>query len=272
MSTQFALHQPGSPLEIAELAGWERCSSCTGGPQPGATAMMSYFLECTPTAINMGIYNCRNIDGSSNRSLHSCGRACDLGCRTTPEAHRSMYEFLARIAPNAKRLGIQLVIFDRRFWSTRTKPEGAKYEGRHPHRDHIHLELNERAAKQLTLATLRSVLGERTRSSQDARTAKGKEGSDVVEGIQRALNNAGFTDADGERLTEDGSWGMRTEQAFGQLALGAARGQQAALAIQRALNNARVTDGRGRSLVEDGDVGQRTQEALAKAFAPKEAR
>lgn len=252
MSTAFALYQPGPVLDIPQMAAWEACTSCSGGPQPGATALMAYFRESVPGAINMGIYNCRNVAGSANRSVHSCGRACDLGCLVTRVAHRAMYKFLDALAPHMRRLGIQLVIFDRRYWSANTPPGGREYKGVHPHRDHIHIELNRAAARGLTLATLRSVVGDFRQWEEEM--------AGVTLGIQKACNAAGITDDDGNSLKPDDVWGPKTQQAADRWALMSIR---AGLGIQRALNAAKIPDSRGRTLREDGVVGPLTEGAMA---------
>lgn len=148
-------------LIIPELAPWSRAQSCTGSVTPGARALMAYYLEQTPDiAHSLGIYNCRTVRGGSTTSLHGEGRACDLGNPPTAAGKAMQYEFLTRLAPHAKRLGIQLVIFDRTLWSAVRRPEGERYNGVHPHTDHAHVELTWEAARRLTLATLRAVAGE----------------------------------------------------------------------------------------------------------------
>ena len=142
------------------FATWERCPDCSGGPRPGARALLAYWLESfEPIARSMGIYNCRPVRGSSSLSIHACGRAVDLGVPVTTEGHQVMYEFLRRIAPHAKALGVQLVIFNATSGSAR-HPWPREYRGVHPHHDHAHVELNDQAAGELTLATLRARVGD----------------------------------------------------------------------------------------------------------------
>ena len=159
-------------LPDIEFATWERCEGCSGRPQPGAQALLAYWLEQAPAlavelgidpdsvdARSLGIYNCRPVRGRSSLSIHACGRAADLGIAVSVAGHRVMVEFLSRLAPHAKSLGIQLAIFSRLSGSARY-PWPNRYDGTHPHDDHAHVELNEVAAEALTLATLRDRCGD----------------------------------------------------------------------------------------------------------------
>lgn len=142
------------------FATWEPCTDCASGPQPGARALLAYWLEQTPDdATSLGIFNCRNVRGGTSMSVHACGRAIDLGVPVSVAGHRIAVDFLARLAPHAQSLGVQLIIFSRHSGSARN-PWPTQYRGVHPHDDHIHLELNGKAAAELTLATLRAVVGD----------------------------------------------------------------------------------------------------------------
>lgn len=78
--------------------------------------------------------------------LGSDGRGSALG-------HRLVRE-LGKVG---RELGIQLVIYDRRSWSA-VYPNGRRYNGVHPHYDHLHIELTWDAARHLTQADIRRVL------------------------------------------------------------------------------------------------------------------
>lgn len=159
-------------IDDLSFATWERCSDCSGGPTPGARAVLAYWLEQAPAIAaelgatkpgirSMGIYNCRDVRGGTTKSVHACGRAVDCGVNVNVDGHRTMVEFLRRLAPHAKGLGVQLVIFSRLSGSARN-PWPHDYEGTHPHFDHLHIELNGAAAQTLTLTTLRSRVGDWT--------------------------------------------------------------------------------------------------------------
>ncbi len=147
-------------VTIPSLAPWHSCSDCSGGPQPGARALLAHYLESVPDGTSLGIYNCRQVRGASSLSIHACGRAVDCGIPTTAAGHRAMYAYLAALAPHAEGLGVQLVIFDRTIWSAKRAPEGEPYRGVHPHLDHAHVELTPKAGEALTLATLRARVGD----------------------------------------------------------------------------------------------------------------
>ena len=91
----------------------------------------------------------------------------------------------------------------------------------------------------------------------------------AVEGIQRALNAAGFRDSDGAQLAPDGRWGPKTEHAFTTHARAAARSLTAVEGIQAELNRAGFRDSAGRQLAVDGWWGERTQQAYAASLAAR---
>lgn len=68
------------------------------------------------------------------------------------------HQLIQRLRPFVGRLGIQCIIFDRTIWS-RSSPNGTRYNGTHPHYDHIHIELTRFAAQALNLATIVAVVG-----------------------------------------------------------------------------------------------------------------
>lgn len=148
-------------VRFESMAPWQGAERCTSGPQPGARALLAYWLEqAEPLARSLGIFNCRTVRGGSTTSLHGEGRAVDCGVPITDEGHAVMYAWLAQIAPHARRLGVQCVIFDRTIWSDRRAAQGERYGGAHPHTDHAHVELTWKSANELTLATLRAVAGD----------------------------------------------------------------------------------------------------------------
>ena len=53
---------------------------CSGVAQPGVVAFMEWAIrDFGRGAFNLGIYNCRSVRGSANRSVHGDGRAGDVG-------------------------------------------------------------------------------------------------------------------------------------------------------------------------------------------------
>ncbi len=138
-----------------------KATRCSGGPTPGAKALLAYLLDRYSYAESQGIYNCRKVRGGNSRSTHSEGRAVDLkipvgrGGSARPELGDPVVRLLAS---QGKRLGIQRLIYNRQSWSA-AAPSGKHYGGKHPHFDHVHIELTPQAAAALNYATLEAVLG-----------------------------------------------------------------------------------------------------------------
>lgn len=138
---------------------YERAARCTNGPAEGARHLLAWLLEEYPLGWSGGIFNCRTVRGGSTTSTHGEGRAVDFMLPVVNGlGHPTGHEIVRRLGTAGDRLGVQFVIFDRQQWSAKN-PGGGHYGGVHPHRDHLHIELTRAAARNLTLATLRSVLG-----------------------------------------------------------------------------------------------------------------
>lgn len=99
-----------------------------------------------------GIYSCRSTV-LGNRSAHAEGRALDIGCSL--EAGERLARRLLKLGP--WRLGISVIIHNRRIYSANS-PGGRPYSG-HPHRDHVHIEMTRKAARNLSLRRAKRVLG-----------------------------------------------------------------------------------------------------------------
>lgn len=147
--------------------GYEPARSCTGGPTPGARALMSVFLGLYAPrgGSNLGIFQCATIPGSTAISLHGEGRADDL---RVPPAERGAlrgwgWPLARRLVDFSAEMGVQLVIFDRKVWSGRYPNSGWRdYTGSNPHEDHIHAELCWWAAQHFTPAHFAPYLDVRT--------------------------------------------------------------------------------------------------------------
>ncbi len=152
---------------------------CSGGPTPGAKALLAYLLDRYSYASSQGIYNCRPVRGGRSRSIHSEGRAVDLripvgrGGKARPELGDPVVGLLAS---QGKRLGIQRMIYNRQSWSAKA-PNGRRYNGKHPHFDHVHIELTPKAAASLNYATLDAVLG----NGGPARRNSGKANAALID-------------------------------------------------------------------------------------------
>lgn len=143
---------------------WEAARRCTDGPQPGAVALMDWALANYGDrgAYNLGIYNCRTVRGSGTRSLHSEGRALDIGLPMDGDGTGTAmgHRLVDRLREVGEDIGIQCMIYDRRIWSAKSPgPDGRPYTGASPHYNHIHLELGWRAARQLDEERITQVIG-----------------------------------------------------------------------------------------------------------------
>lgn len=143
-------------------ASYERCYSCSGKAQPGTVALLKYLLLKFPYARSMGIYNCRNVAGTSTKSIHSCGRALDLGIPTLSNgrANTTLGHPVVRFLDEySTQLGIHGQIYDRVRYD-RSNPRGRYYGGAHPHYDHNHIEQTLAKATTLTYADIVEMAGD----------------------------------------------------------------------------------------------------------------
>jgi hypothetical protein len=143
------------------FAPYQSATRCSGSAPAGSRALMKYLLDTEPGSRNLGIYNCRAVRGGGARSLHSEGRALDLGMPMTngkgSAAGMALVEALRLVADD---LGIQCIIYNRRIWSAKSPGKtGRAYTGVNPHYDHLHIELTRSAGSGLALAKIRAVLG-----------------------------------------------------------------------------------------------------------------
>lgn len=142
-------------------ASYERCYSCSGKAQPGTVALLKYLLVKFPYTRSMGIYNCRNVAGTSTKSIHSCGRALDLGIPTLSNgrANTTLGHPVVRFLDQySTELGIHGQIYDRVRYDRRS-PRGRYYGGAHPHYDHNHVEQTLAKATSLTYADIVEIAG-----------------------------------------------------------------------------------------------------------------
>lgn len=219
---------------MAVAVGYQAAAAvCSGGPQPGARALMAWWLgRFGPAgAINSGIYNCRPVVGGTAPSLHGEGRAADLGVR--PVGAHYGHDAAALLHANSAELGVQCIIWSRRIWSGSRPHEGFRdYKGSNAHVDHLHVELSWVAARTLTQARIAELLGGSVAPRVLKLVSPRMRGEDV-----RAVQIALAARAPSENLAADGVFGPRTDRAV--------RRFQAA-----------------HGLAADGDVGPLTRAAL----------
>lgn len=178
---------------------WEPAARCSGGPTPGAQALMRWIMEeyGPKGAQNWGIYNCRTVRGGATTSIHGEGRALDVGF-AVGDPHGD--ELLKKLLPQVGRLGIQAIIYERRIYTALT-PGGRPYTGVAPHYDHLHIELTREAGNRLTYATVKSALTPKVWKTGERRLREGAQGADV-RWVQTKLG-----------LDADGVFGPRTKSA-----------------------------------------------------------
>ena len=157
------IRRSSTPRRWSEMAlhvGYQGATGCLPDAQPGARALMAWWLARFGGrgAINSGILNCRPVVGGTARSLHSEGRAADLGVRPINAAYG--HEAASLLHAHSGELGIQCVIWSRGIWSGSQPNAGFRlYKGQNPHLDHLHVELSWPAARTLTQARIAQVLG-----------------------------------------------------------------------------------------------------------------
>ncbi len=126
---------------------WNGSGSCTGGMTDGALKIKQYLEANFPQVEYVGGYACRSIVGNSSKmSVHGTGRALDIHIPLTGgSADNQAGDPIGNwLIANAESIGIQYVIWDRTQWTAERADgtKGRKYNGQHPHNDHLHIELS----------------------------------------------------------------------------------------------------------------------------------
>jgi hypothetical protein len=201
------------------LRGYQAAKSCTGGPQPGTKALMSWFLGAYAEGTNLGIYNCRDVRGGKTTSLHGEGRAGDLGIN--PHGAAWGWEVANALRLRSSELGVQCLIYARKIWSGSYPDDGWRnYTGLADHFDHIHTELTWDSARTLSVPRINSVLGVLTVAalpkppapaliSPTGRLLKNGSKGDDVTVLQKRLNRDYPSYS---HLRVDGDFGDATER------------------------------------------------------------
>lgn len=160
---------------MCAFAPWQAATRCSGSASPGARALMKHVLDTTPGARSLGIYSCRAVRGGGTRSIHSEGRALDVGMPMSGgRGSKAGHALVRALIPVASKLGVQAIIYDRKIWSARS-PKGRAYNGVNPHYDHLHIEMTRSAAAKLNLATVRAILGAKAPGSKPAQKSSPKK-------------------------------------------------------------------------------------------------
>jgi hypothetical protein len=123
------------------------------GPQPGASALLAWSLHNFPPGKSLGIYVVRPVRGGLGLSLHSEGRALDVGYPAMrPQGHPVGWKLARTLERYHESLGVMEIIFARHIWSNTKAAQGWRnYTGEADHFDHVHIGLTRAAARDLTV-------------------------------------------------------------------------------------------------------------------------
>ena len=138
----------------------DRTTRPTLGPSLGAQTIRSYLMDrfgCT----NLGIYNVRSVVGGTSLSRHSAGAAFDAGFVYKVGGRPEGWTLANWLIQWHRHLGVQQVIYARKIWTNTRDAEGWRtYTGLAAHYEHVHLELTDQAARELTPHLLHKILGD----------------------------------------------------------------------------------------------------------------
>lgn len=140
-----------APARIESASPYIPQTSCDPTAKPGVLAFYNQMIATYKTGRSLGIVQgCSVVNTPGGVSEHKEGRAVDWGLRVnTPSEKAVADQFLAwaiakgpdgQPAYNARRMGINYMIFNKRIWGTYNTAAGWRpYNGVSPHTDHIHI-------------------------------------------------------------------------------------------------------------------------------------
>src|SRR3982750_4131207 len=124
------------------------------GPQPAPKYLGHLLRYNFPQIREIGIYNDRNIAGTTVKSAHAEGRAIDIHLNALNSEQRGLGDQLViAFTRKAPALGIDNVIWNRQIWSV-AYGGPRQYLGANPHIDHIHVEFTRQGSQALTLPAI----------------------------------------------------------------------------------------------------------------------
>jgi len=107
-----------------------------------------------PVARNVGIFVQRNIAGTSTPSLHSEGRALDIGLNAFDPYEVVIGDRLFQIFWDlGQTMQLEEVIWRRQIWSSR-QPLVHPYAGISPHTDHVHVGFTQSGSQQTAMPAM----------------------------------------------------------------------------------------------------------------------
>lgn len=185
---------------------------CSGKAQPGTVDLLKYLMLKFPTTFSMGIYSCRDSSGGGGYSVHSDGRAIDLGIPLINGGANTAVgdPVVIFLGTYAYEFGIHGQIWNRVRYDIKA-PQGRVYTGPHPHHDHNHIEQRSHHATTLRYANYVEIAGSPITAPP--------EGSDLLpltptsskENIRWLQDLLNYQVGSGEvPLTVDGVWGPST--------------------------------------------------------------
>lgn len=133
---------------------YDKPTRCTHSCQIGLVRLLNDILKRWPGTQNWGCENCRQVAGGSGLSLHSEGRAIDVGIPSLLKNYGD--EIFNWAIVHAEELGLQEIIWYGHIWScqkpyVRLYRYGPSYRDKTlAHRDHVHIGLNWDGALQKT--------------------------------------------------------------------------------------------------------------------------
>jgi hypothetical protein len=147
------------PRAIEPLASYQPQTTCSPWAKPGVVDLSQRILRAYPGTRSLGIVRACSAGG---RSEHKEGRAFDWGgLRASSYADRVKVANFTRWLfatdgygnrySNARRLGIQYVIWNKRIWGSYNASAGWRaYTGANPHTDHVHISFTWAGARKNT--------------------------------------------------------------------------------------------------------------------------
>ncbi|MDQ4007756.1 MAG: hypothetical protein M3211_06665 [Actinomycetota bacterium] len=146
------------PSAIEQLADYSPQRKCSPSAKRGTVAFANMLLRTYKFSRSLGIVRSCGVGGTSE---HKEGRAFDWGVNAHRKRDRRavkglMHWLLKRDRhgnryANARRLGIQYMIWNRRIWGAYSASSGwRRYTGSSPHTDHVHFSLSWQGARKKT--------------------------------------------------------------------------------------------------------------------------
>jgi len=156
MVTAAQMPSPPATLPLEELSELDEVTECKPVESKGGKLLRAFVLEWMPRVYDAGIT--RACEPGHGVSDHNEGRAWDAGCSIADGEELVDYllrpDELGRPFANARRLGVQYLIHNRRMWRAYEwpplgLPAGAwsAYHGPSPHTDHVHISLSRWGSK-----------------------------------------------------------------------------------------------------------------------------